>query len=75
MEQRKITNITQLTDNLLENFEKLQKGAIHEKRAKEISNMAGKIINSTKVQLEYNNYMKYRSKIAFLENEKPQSNG
>lgn len=67
MEQRKVTNIRELTESLTQNFDDLQNGTLHEKRAKEISNMAGKIINSCKVQLEYNSYMKYRSKIPFLE--------
>jgi hypothetical protein len=63
----KITNIAQLTESLSENYSKLVKGQLTEKRAKEVSNMAGKIINSAKCQLEYNSYMKYKRAIPFLE--------
>lgn len=63
-----INNIEDLTNDLIKNYEKLTKGLLAEKRAKEISNMAGKTINSAKLQLEYNSFMKYdKRKIAFLE--------
>lgn len=62
-----IKNIKELTNDLAKNYEKLTKGQLTEKRAKEISNMAGKIINSAKVNLEYNSYMKFKRKIDFLD--------
>lgn len=62
-----IKNIKDLTADLVLNYEKLGKGQLTEKRAKEISNMAGKIINSAKVNLEYNSYMKLKRRIAFLD--------
>lgn len=62
-----IKNIKDLTEDLVKNYEKLSKGQITEKKAKEISNMAGKIINSAKVNLEYNSYMKLNRKIDFLD--------
>ena len=37
------------------------------KTGKELANMAGKIINSCKVELEYNAYMDIKTKIPFLE--------
>lgn len=62
-----IKNIKDLTEDLAKNYSKLVKGSLTEKRAKEISNMAGKIINSAKTQLEYNSYMKYQRPITFLD--------
>lgn len=65
--ESKIKNMNDLTQNLIENYEKLGKGLLTEKRAKEVSNMAGKIINSCKTQLEYNSYLKLNKKIHFLD--------
>ncbi len=65
--EKKIENISDLTADLTANYGKLVKGQLTEKRAKEISNMAGKIINSAKCQLEYNSYMKYPRVIPFLD--------
>lgn len=62
-----IKNVKHLTKHLVENYEKLSDELITEKRAKEISNMAGKIIGSVKVNLEYNKYMRLKRKISFLE--------
>lgn len=66
-QENKIKNIADLTSDLTMNYEKLVKGQLAEKRAKEISNMAGKLINSAKAQLDYNSYMKYKREIAFLD--------
>lgn len=66
-QENKIKNIADLTADLTANYEKLTKGNLTEKRAKEISNMSGKIINSTKTQLDYNSYMKYKRVIPFLD--------
>jgi hypothetical protein len=65
--EKKIENISDLTADLTANYNKLVKGQLTEKRDKEISNMAGKIINSAKCQLEYNSYMKYQRPIPFLD--------
>jgi ribosomal protein L17 len=65
--EKPINNIHDLTQDLTKNYNKLVKGQLTEKRAKEISNMAGKIINSAKTQLEYNSYMKYNRPISFLD--------
>jgi hypothetical protein len=62
-----IKNISELTQDLTRNYGKLVKGQLTEKRAKEISNLAGKIINSAKAQLDYNSYMKYKREIPFLD--------
>jgi hypothetical protein len=60
-------NITQLRDDLLKQYESIVDGSVDLKTAKEIANTAGKIISSAKVQLEYNNYVGEKTKIAFLE--------
>lgn len=65
--QKKIKNIKDLTEDLVLNYEKLGKKLITEKHAKEVSNMAGKIISSVKVNLEYNLHMKIKRKILFLD--------
>jgi hypothetical protein len=62
-----INNIKDLTEDLARNYSKLVKGQLAEKRAKEISNMAGKLINSSKAQLDYNSYMKHKRTITFLD--------
>jgi|TARA_R110000782_G_scaffold5411_1_gene18695 hypothetical protein len=46
-------NVNDLRNNLSEVFNALRKGDIEPKEAKEISNLAGKMINSAKVQLDY----------------------
>lgn len=65
--ETKINNIQDLTSNLVVNYEKLCNGELKPKEAKEISNMAGKIIGSAKVNLEYNKQMNYKRKISFLD--------
>lgn len=62
-----INNIQDLTNHLVKNYEKLCSGELEAKEAKEISNMAGKIIGSAKVNLEYNKQMDYKRKISFLD--------
>ncbi len=64
---KKIKNIKDLTADLVSNYEKLGQGKLSTKDAKEISNMAGKIINSAKINLEYNSYMKLERVIPFLD--------
>ena len=49
----KINNVDDLRNKLSEVFEALRGGDIAHKEAKEISNLAGKMINSAKVQLDY----------------------
>ena len=62
-----IKNIKDLTSDLVSNYEKLGKGQLSETKAKEISRMAGRIIGSAKVNLEYNSYMKLKRRISFLD--------
>ncbi len=60
--------ITELRDELSVVFDDLQSGAIKHKEAGELANVAGKMINSAKVQLEYYALRKETPTIPFLEN-------
>jgi hypothetical protein len=63
----KINNVDDLRNKLSEVFEALRGGDIAHKEAKEISNLAGKMINSAKVQLDYHGLRKDEDfKINFL---------
>jgi|5B_taG_2_1085324.scaffolds.fasta_scaffold13939_2 ElaB/YqjD/DUF883 family membrane-anchored ribosome-binding protein len=62
-----IDNVESLRNNLSEVFDSLRDGDIAHKEAKEISNLAGKMINSAKVQLDYHSLRKDENfKINFL---------
>lgn len=65
--RKSIKNIKDLTESLVNNYEDLVSGKITEKKAKEVTNSAGKIISAAKANLEYNRYMKYKRKVSFLE--------
>ena len=60
-------NVTQLRDELAEVFDDLRVGAIKPKEAGELANVAGKMINSAKIQLEYHALRKSTPDIPFLE--------
>lgn len=61
-------NVKQLRDSLLESFESLKKGELKSKKAKELTSLAGKILMSAKVELNYNQFMDNQKTIEFLEN-------
>lgn len=63
---RKVNNMQKLTASLADAYDGLTNGKITEAKAKEISNIAGKIIGSCKTQLEYNKYMKIKRQIPFM---------
>lgn len=63
----KVTNVVELRESLLEVYDKLRDGEMGIREAKEQANVAGKIIQSAKLQVEYNAYMKTQSRIAFLD--------
>lgn len=66
----KISNVNDLRNNLSDVFEALRAGNIAHKEAKEISNLAGKMINSAKVQLDYHGLRKDEDfRIDFLHSE------
>ncbi len=49
----KISTLRDLRNDLIATYEEFKKGEIGHKTAKEISNMAGKIIQASKLELEY----------------------
>ncbi len=59
--------VTQLRDELVNNFNDLKAGKINPKEAKEFANVAGKILSSAKLELSYNVSRNYDKKIDFLE--------
>jgi hypothetical protein len=60
-------NMNELRNELSKVFDGLKDGTIKPNEAAEMSNVAGKMINSTKVQIEYYALRKETPKIAFLE--------
>lgn len=59
-------SVTVLRDELAEVFDQLKSGEIKPKEAGELANVAGKMINSAKVQLEYYALRKEVPNIPFL---------
>jgi hypothetical protein len=60
-------DVSKLRDELGETFDGLVSGSISPKVAKEIANVAGKMINSAKVQLDYHALRQEKNvKITFL---------
>lgn len=60
-------NITDLRKSLAENYEQMKAKEMDIKLGKELANTAGKIINSIKVEMEYNQMFDKKKKIDFLE--------
>lgn len=46
-------NVTELRNEMIDVFQKLKEGSLEHKRAKEMSNAAGKIIGTVSLQLKY----------------------
>ena len=61
------SNAVELRKQLAEHFAALGNDELSVKYATELSNMAGKIISSLKVQLEYAKLRKVKPNIAFLD--------
>jgi len=59
-------NITDLRTSLADNYKKMKAGKMGLNVGKELANTAGKIINSLKVELEYNSMMDIKGEIEFL---------
>ena len=59
-------NAAELRAALSQVFKDLQAGTIKAKEAGELANLAGKMINSAKVQVEYHALLGDRPHIAFL---------
>ena len=60
-------NITELRNSLADNYTKMKANKMNVKLGKELANSAGKIINSLKVELEYNQMLGVKKTIEFLE--------
>lgn len=63
-------NAEELRDELAQTFAQLKAGEIKASEAAELANIAGKMIVSAKVQVEYFALRKEAPKIDFLENAK-----
>lgn len=59
-------NIKDLRESLSDNYEKIKNDEMDLKVAKELANTAGKIINSLKIELDYNSKLKLKKEIEFL---------
>lgn len=59
-------NVEELRAELAAVFKDLRNGAVKPKEAAELANLAGKMINSAKVQLEYSALRKESPSIDFL---------
>lgn len=62
-------NIVELTDKLTALFDEIKSGEVDVKRAGEMNNTAGKLINAMKVQIEYAHQRKVAPSIKFLDTE------
>ena len=60
-------NVSELRDQLSQVFADLRGGTIKHTDASELANIAGKMINSAKVQLDYYVHTKSTNKIPFLD--------
>jgi hypothetical protein len=60
-------NVSELRDQLSQVFADLRGGTIKHTDASELANIAGKMINSAKVQLDYYGHTKSTNKIPFLD--------
>jgi hypothetical protein len=60
-------NVTELRNSLAKIFVELQSGDINHEQARELAKIAGKMINSAKVQLDYQNLRGDIPQIPFLD--------
>lgn len=60
-------NIKNLRDEMVSVFEDIKSDKIDLKKARELTNAAGKILNTVKTQIMYNQLMDKKEKIDFLE--------
>ena len=63
-------NVTELRDELAGVFAGLRNGTVKHKDAAELANLAGKMINSAKVQLEYYTLRQEKPTVPFLTEKK-----
>jgi len=60
-------NIRDLRNSLLSNYDAIENNEMSLKKAKEMSNCAGKVIQSLKVEVEYRKLKGTKDRIDFLE--------
>ena len=60
-------NIKELRNDLIENYEKMKTNEMRLKTGKELANVAGKILTSIKLELDYNKLIESKKRIKFLE--------
>jgi hypothetical protein len=61
-------NVLDLRNDLLDVYQKMRDGSIDIENAREAANVSGKILSTAKLQLQYNEVMKYTDrKINFLD--------
>ena len=65
-----IENVVQLRNDLIQIYQGVKTKKIGLKEAKELTNTAGKILSSAKLELEYKSYTGQKDKIEFLETTK-----
>ena len=63
----KTKNVVELRNELLNVFDELRSGDLGTSEAKQAANVAGKIISSAKIQMEYNKMVQSKSRIPFLD--------
>lgn len=65
-----ISNIKELRESLADNYHAMKAGKMQVKLGKELANTAGKMINTIKCELEYQQLMGKKEQIEFLEGAK-----
>lgn len=65
---KKITGITSLRDDLIQIYQDARAGKTDYTELNAITNVAGKVINTARVQLKYHAHLKRQQIIPFLEN-------
>jgi hypothetical protein len=64
---KKVNNVVELREDLLTVYQDLRAGKLGTNEVKQAANVAGKILSSASLQLEYNKMVQSKEKIPFLE--------
>lgn len=67
MERQPISNIRDLTNDLVDVYNKVRAKELTSRDANDIANVAGKILNAAKGELSYRQWLKERVRIPFFE--------
>ncbi len=60
-------NVVELREDLMKVYTELRSGDLGTNEAKQAANVAGKIISTAKIQMEYNKMVQSKDRIPFLE--------